>query len=52
MKHRHCSESETQKLCMVTVFGIIFVVEIEQKQAIWCPKNASLLITFLFFELL
>ncbi len=24
------------KLCMVVVFGIIFVVEIEQKQAIWC----------------
>ncbi len=28
-----------------TVYGIIFVVEIEQKQAIWC------LINFLFFEL-
>ncbi len=23
------------KLCTVAVFGIIFVVEIEQKQAIW-----------------
>ncbi len=35
---------------MVAVFGIIFVVEIEQKQAIWCLK--CLLINFLFFELL
>ncbi len=34
---------------MVAVFGIIFVVEIEQKQAIWCLKR--LLINFLFFEL-
>ncbi len=25
-----------------TVFGIIFVVEIEQKQAIWCLKRKSL----------
>ncbi len=24
------------KLCMVAVFGIIFVVEIDPKQAIWC----------------
>ncbi len=31
------------------VFGIIFVVEIEQKQAIWC-LSPSLLINFLFFE--
>ncbi len=30
------------KLCMVAVFGIIFVVEIEQKQAIWCLKRKSL----------
>ncbi len=30
------------KLCMVAVFGIIFVVEIEQKQAIWCLKCKSL----------
>ncbi len=29
------------------MFGIIFVVEIEQKQAIWCLKR--LLINFLFF---
>ncbi len=29
------------------VFGIIIVVEIEQKQAIWCLKR--LLINFLFF---
>ncbi len=50
MKHRHCSESETAKLCMVAVFGIIFVVEIEQKQAIWCLKRKSLI--NLFFELL
>ncbi len=25
-----------------TVYGIIFVVEIEQKQAIWCLKRKSL----------
>ncbi len=31
MKHRHCSESETQNCAMVAVFSIIFVVEIEQK---------------------
>ncbi len=37
------------KLCMVAVFGIIFVVEIEQKQAIWCLK--CLLINLLLFEL-
>ncbi len=24
-----------------TVYGIIFVVEIEQKQAIWCLKRKS-----------
>ncbi len=29
------------KLCMVAVFGIIFVVEIEQKQAM-CLKRKSL----------
>ncbi len=34
---------------MVAVYGIIFVVEIEQKQAIWCLKR--LLINLLFFEL-
>ncbi len=34
---------------MVAVFGIIFAVEIEQKQAIWCLK--LLLINLLFFEL-
>ncbi len=34
---------------MVAVFGIILVVEIDQKQAVWC--NESLLIN-LFFELL
>ncbi len=48
MKHRHCSESETQN-CVWWLFGIIFVVEIEQKQAM-CLKR--LLINFLFFELL
>ncbi len=35
-KHPHCSESETQNCAMVAGFGIIFVVEIEQKQATWC----------------
>ncbi len=30
------------KLCTVAVFGIIFVVEIEQKQALWCLKRKSL----------
>ncbi len=38
-----------QNCAMVAVFGIIFVVEIEQKQAIWCLKR--LLINLLFFEL-
>ncbi len=32
-----------------TVYGIIFVVEIEQKQAIWCLKR--LLINFLLLYL-
>ncbi len=32
MKHRHCSESETQNCAMVAVFGIIFVVETRQTQ--------------------
>ncbi len=32
---------------MVAVFGIIFVVEIEQKQAIWCLKRKSLTSCFL-----
>ncbi len=36
------------KLCMVAVFGIIFVVEIEQKQAVWCLKR--LLINLFFFN--
>ncbi len=31
-----------QNCAMVAVFGIIFVVEIEQKQAIWCLKRKSL----------
>ncbi len=39
---RHCSESEMQNCAMVAVFGIIFVVEIEQKQEIWCLKRKSL----------
>ncbi len=33
--------TETQNSA-VTVFGIIFVGEIEQKQAIWCLKRKSL----------
>ncbi len=36
----------------VALFGIIFVVEIEQEQAIWCLKCKSLNINFLFIELL
>ncbi len=36
---------------MVAVFGIIFVVEIEQNRQ-YGVQNASLLINFLFFELL
>ncbi len=44
MKHV-IAQSQRRK----TVFGIIFVVEIEQKQAIWCLKR--LLINFLLFEL-
>ncbi len=36
----------------VAVFGIIFVGEIEQKQAIWCLKRKSLNINLLFIELL
>ncbi len=40
------------KLCMVAVFGIILVVEIEQKQAIWCLKHKSLnkLLVFLIVK--
>ncbi len=34
------------------MFGIIFVGEIEQKQAIWCLKRKSLNINLLFIELL
>ncbi len=37
MKHV-IAQSQRRK----TVFGIIFVVEIEQKQAIWCLKRKSL----------
>ncbi len=33
-EHHHASE--TQNCARVAVFGIIFVVEIDQKQAIWC----------------
>ncbi len=33
MKHV-IAQSRDAKLCMVAVFGIIFVVEIEQKQAL------------------
>ncbi len=39
----------------VALFGIIFVVEIEQKQEIWCLKRLkrkSININFLFIELL
>ncbi len=39
MKHSHCSETQNSA---VAVFGIIFVVKIEQKQAIWCLKRKSL----------
>ncbi len=34
----------------MALFGIIFVGEIEQKQAIWCLKLKSLNINFLFIE--
>ncbi len=40
-KHRHVA-SERQNYASVAVFGIIFVVEIEQKQAILCLKRKSL----------
>ncbi len=36
----------------MAVFGIIFVVEIEEKQEIWCLKRKSLNINLLFIELL
>ncbi len=36
---------ETQNSA-VALFGIIFVGEIEQKQAIWCLKRKSLNINF------
>ncbi len=36
----------------MAVFGIIFVGEIEQKQAIWCLNRKSLNINLLFTELL
>ncbi len=36
----------------MTVFGIIFVGEMEQKQEIWCLKRKSLNINLLFIELL
>ncbi len=45
MKHV-IAQSQRRK----TVYGIIFVVEIEQKQAMWSLKH--LLINLLFFELL
>ncbi len=35
-------DSSKGNCAMVAVFGIIFVVEIEQKQAIWCLKRKSL----------
>ncbi len=41
MKHV-IAQSQRQNCAMVAVFGIIFVVEIEQKQAIWCLKRKSL----------
>ncbi len=34
--------TETQNCARVDVFGIIFVVKIEQKQVIWCLKRKSL----------
>ncbi len=37
---------------MLWLFGIIFVGEMEQKQAIWCLKRKSLNISLLFIELL
>ncbi len=42
MKHVIAQSQRDAKRCMVAVFGIIFVVEIEQKQAIWCLKRKSL----------
>ncbi len=47
MKQSCCSETQNSA---VAVFEIIFVVEIEQKQAIWCLKGKSL--NSLFIELL
>ncbi len=44
-----CSEMQNSA---VALFGIIFVVEIEQKQEIWCLKHKSININFLFIELL
>ncbi len=44
MKHV-IAQSQRRKTvygALVAVFGIIFVVEIEQKQAIWCLKRKSL----------
>ncbi len=36
----------------MSVFGMFFVVEIAQKQPIWCLKRKSLDINLLFIELL
>ncbi len=44
-----CSETQNSA---VAVFGIIFIGEMEQKQAIWCLKHKSLNINLLFMELL
>ncbi len=41
MKHV-IAQSQRRKTVLVAVYGIIFVVEIEQKQAMWCLKRKSL----------
>ncbi len=42
MKHVIAQSQRRKTVLIVAVFGIIFVVEIEQKQAIWCQKRKSL----------
>ncbi len=50
MKHHHVAQRHVAQNSAVALFGIIFVVEIEQKQEIWCLKRKSLNIN-LFIEL-
>ncbi len=38
-RNKSCSETQNSA---VAVFGVIFVVEIKQKQEIWCLKRKSL----------